>query len=237
MTFQAVFLVGGLGTRLGRLVDETPKPLLPVGGRPFLDHLIDRACRAGAAEIVLVAAHLGARVRDRYHAARPGGVPVRVLTEPAPAGTAGALRFAAPQLADTFMLANGDSLFDLPLAAFMAEPTPPPVLARLALRRVADIGRYGAVSLSDGGVITAFAEKGASGPGLANGGVYRIDKRLVARIPRDGACSLERDVFPDLVAERRIEGRVFDGFFIDIGIPEDLARADALLPGLPPPRG
>ncbi len=229
MAFQAVFLVGGRGTRLGDLTKTTPKPLLTVAGRPFLDHLLDRAARAGADEILLVAGYLGSTVQARYHGTSWAGVPIRVLIEANPAGTAGALRIAAPHLADAFLLANGDSLFELPLRAFMTEPSAGAPLARLALRRVPDVGRYGTVELSADGRITAFVEKSGAGPGLVNGGVYRIDRRLVGRIPPSGSCSLERDVFPRLVTERLIEGGVFDGFFIDIGVPDDLARADTLL--------
>ncbi len=232
MRFQAVFLVGGLGTRLGTLAADTPKPLLPVRGRPFLDHLIECAVQAGADEILLIAGHLGDQVRTRYHGVAWGGARLSVVIEPVPAGTGGALRFAAASLREDFLLANGDTWFDVPLATLMR---PCDGLVRMALRRLDDAGRYGAVALAADGRVTGFVEKGAAGPGVVNGGLYRMDRRVVARIPASGPSSLERDVFPALAAEGAIEGETFDGAFIDIGVPDDLARAEQVIGGISPP--
>jgi D-glycero-D-manno-heptose 1,7-bisphosphate phosphatase len=230
MSFQVAFLVGGLGTRLGALTRDTPKPLLAVRGRPFLDHLIDFACRQGADEILLIAGHLGEQIHTRYDGTVRGATRLAVVVESTLAGTGGALRVAAPALRPAFVLANGDTYFDVPLAALMRPLSVPGRLARMALRRVDDVGRYGAVSLAPDGRVTGFAEKTGGGPGLANGGLYRLDRRVLARIPPTGACSLERDVFPGLAADGALEGEVFDGAFIDIGIPADLACAEHVIP-------
>jgi D-glycero-D-manno-heptose 1,7-bisphosphate phosphatase len=110
-------------------------------------------------------------------------------------------------------------------------PCPKP--ARLALRRVADAGRYGTVAVAPDGTVTGFVEKGAAGPGVVNGGIYRLDKAVLGRIPPHGACSLERDVFPGLAADGLIEGQAFDAAFLDIGVPEDLARAETVIRDVP----
>ncbi|HTZ36689.1 MAG TPA: sugar phosphate nucleotidyltransferase [Stellaceae bacterium] len=228
MSFQVAFLVGGLGSRLGTLTATTPKPLLPVRGRPFLDHLIDFACRHGAGEILLIAGYLGEQIRARYDGTARGDTRLAVVVEATPAGTGSALRVAAPALRPEFVLANGDTYFDVKLAELIR---PASRLARMALRRVDDVARYGAVALGPDGAVTGFGEKTGGGPGLANGGLYRLDRRVLSRIPPMGACSLEHEVFPGLAAEGELEGQVFDGAFIDIGVPEDLARAERVMPG------
>lgn len=223
MVGQAVILAGGLGTRLGAATRHTPKPLLEVGGVPFLDHLVWNLARHGLRRILLLTGHLAPAFAARYGDGRDHGVAIEYAVEPEPLGTGGALVHAAARLEERFLLANGDTLFDLnylDLAARLGDGVP----AAVALRGVDDAARYGAVRLRDGRVL-AFAEKGAAGPGAINGGVYAMRREAVARLPRGGPASLEHDLFPDLAAEERLAGHVYDGFFVDIGIPEALARA------------
>ena len=226
---QAVVLVGGRGSRLGGLTETTPKPLLPVGDRPFLDHLLGEIARHGIAEIVLLCGYRAEALRARYAGARINGARVRCLVEPQPLGTGGALAFARREgvLGPEVFVFNGDSLFDVnlhDLALGRAEAES----AAVALRRVADTGRYGHVAM-DGTRITGWAEKTGGGPVEINGGVYLLSTRALDRLP-GGASSLERDLFPALAREGRLAGRIYDGFFIDIGVPEDLARAQRAVP-------
>ncbi|MFC0283887.1 HAD-IIIA family hydrolase [Camelimonas abortus] len=235
MLAQAVILCGGLGTRLGELTASTPKPMLPVAGRPFLEHLIQETARFGVERILLLAGRFGEQVAAAYHGARRYGADIAVLVEPEPLGTGGALRFARNALDPTFMLLNGDSWIDADLTRFMADwearrRARPQVKAALLLQHVDDAGRYGSVTAADG-MVVAFAEKtaGASGrPGLINAGVYIIDRSVVDALPARGAASLEKDVLPGLasagavVAHAAQPGR----FFIDIGVPETFAAAE-----------
>lgn len=223
---QGIFLVGGRGTRLGTLTDHMPKPLMPVGGRPFLDWPILWAARQGVSEIVLLAGYLADRIAALYDGRIVAGARLRCLAEPEPQGTGGALRFAASVLAPRFFLANGDTLFDVPLARLAAAGTGRS--ACLALRRLEDTGRSGVVRLEADGRIAAFAERGDGRPGLVNGGVYVLGREIVEAIP--GPCSLERDVFPGLAAAGMMGGEVCDGYFVDIGVPQDLARARSEIP-------
>ena len=227
---QALILVGGLGTRLGALTQDTPKPLLEVCGRPFLEYMIENCVRFGFREIVLLAGYRGERVAAYVDAARrrlPSGVSLDLLVEPAPRGTAGAIRFAAERLAERFLLLNGDSFFDANWLDLMVPLANADAHAVMMLRRVADTSRYGVVAL-DGDRVTGFAERGDGGTGLINGGVYLLDRRIVALLPEHG--SLEREVLPGLCARGLVRGRVQDGFFLDIGVPEALARAQTELP-------
>jgi D,D-heptose 1,7-bisphosphate phosphatase len=224
---QAVILAGGKGTRLGAIGEGSPKPLIDVGGRPFIQYLIENLRRFGIAEIVLL---VGPFARD--FAARLGdgvamGVRLIHVSEDPAAGTAGALLRAAQHLAPEFLLLNGDSYFDVNLLDLAVRAQRRDALAALALARVDDVGRFGNVSLS-GDSITSFSEKTAAGPGLINGGVYWLKRALLVEIGASPA-SLERDVLPRLAARGVLLGFVYPGRFIDIGTPEDLARARDLL--------
>ncbi len=221
---QAVILVGGRGTRLGALTDTTPKPLLPVAGRPFLSHMVERLARQGFRDILLLTGYLAAQF-DPFRAEwQDRGVRVTCRTEPEPAGTGGALRLALPDLAPGFLLLNGDSIFDIDLAGFTQPMLPTGIDGRLALRAVPAADRYGVVTL-DQGRVTGFREKGGvTGPGLINAGIYYLRRDVAAMLP-SGFCSLETDLFPRLAGAGRLEGRLQEAYFLDIGIPSDFARA------------
>ena len=221
---QALFLVGGRGTRLGALSANTPKPMQEIApGVRFLDLLLENAARMGFADLVLLAGHLGDQVEAAYHGRRVGEATIRVVRESQPMGTGGALAQAAEALDERFVLLNGDSFFDINLRALTAAPLPEGG-GRLALRMVEDTARYGSVRLNDA-KISAFVEKNPdlTGPGLINGGIYYLDRVMVSRI--EAPSSIESDVFPELVREGRLEGLPFEGYFLDIGLPETLAQA------------
>ena len=226
---QAVFLVGGLGTRLGPLTRATPKPLVEVAGRPFLDWLVDEVVRQGVSEVVLLCGYRAAQVEAAMARLAARGVGLVCSVEPEALGTAGALRHARDLLDDTFLLLNGDSLFRIDLAD-LSRPAPgSDPLARLALRQEPDASRYGGVRL-DGERVTGFAEKAAEpAPGLINGGVYWVRRTAVEALA-PGPASLERDVFPALAEAGRLQGRVYDAPFIDIGVPDALALAQTFVP-------
>jgi NDP-sugar pyrophosphorylase family protein len=227
---QAAFLVGGLGTRLGALTVATPKPLLPVAGRPFLDHLLEKAARSGLTDIVLLAGHASYAL-DAYlevHApAQRFGLAIASSTEPEPLGTAGAVTNALPLLAESFLLINGDTWFDFDwrqLADCEAFP------AIVALKAIDRADRFETVTL-DGEQVTGFNVRNtANGAGLINGGLYRLQKSLIADAAGQPLpMSLETRLAPALCARGQLGGRVFDGDFIDIGVPESYAAAQSLL--------
>lgn len=226
MLKQAVFLVGGLGTRLKSLTKNTPKPLIVVHHRPFIDILIEEAARQGFTDILLLSGFLGEQMTARYDGQTVRGAAVRVLVEPEPLGTGGALKFALPHLSERFLLANGDTFFDINLRALAADV--PPGGGVMALRSGVTGTRYGRVGL-EGGHVLRFHAPGEQAHGPINGGIYALDRAVVARIG-DGPVSLEGAVFPQLAEEGLLRGETFGNYFIDIGIPEDLERARAELP-------
>lgn len=227
ITRQAVILVGGRGTRLGALTIDTPKPLLGVGGRPFLSYIIENLVRQGFNDILLLAGYQARSVLDFAEQCRHPGLQLRCLLEDSPLGTGGALRHAQAQLEEHFLLLNGDTLFDINLND-LAVPEMGDALARVALRRVDDTDRFGRIELQDKKIL-AMQEKGVSGPGLINGGLYFMVKACIQMLPL-GASSLENDLFPQLISGQLLEGREYSGFFLDIGIPLDLQAAQNSVP-------
>jgi D,D-heptose 1,7-bisphosphate phosphatase len=220
---QAVILVGGLGTRLGERTKTVPKPMLPVGGRPFLDTLIDEVARYDVfEEILLLAGHKAEIIHAHYEGTVRGRARINVSLEPAPLGTAGALVHAKDLLQERFLLLNGDSFFDFNILDLAASANASPV--HMALRADVVGDRYGRVLL-DGDRVRSFIAPGQGATGPVNAGVYVLDRSIVGRA---GAlpASLEQDIFPALAAAGAMSGTPYRGYFIDIGIPEDLARAD-----------
>lgn len=227
---QAVLLVGGRGTRLGPLTKETPKPLMPVAGQPFLAILIDHLARFGIQDILLVCGYLGEQIADQFDGTLRRGARIRCIIEPEPAGTAGALRHAAPWLDELFLLANGDCIFDVNVLALLDHQTADSWLAKLALNRTMDASRFGAVVI-DQGRITAFTPRGRPGAQLINAGAYLMRRQILDWIDRV-PCSLETEIFPLLATQKLLAGQEMEGFFLDIGVPEALAEAQTSVPAM-----
>jgi D-glycero-D-manno-heptose 1,7-bisphosphate phosphatase len=229
---QCAILVGGLGTRLGALTADTPKPLLDCGGRPFLAWIMRELVRFGIEEFVLLAGFKSEHIetfRTTIAAALPRPVRVEVSVEPVPAGTGGAIFHARARLDESFLLVNGDSWFDVNLGRFLAEGAAKAnSVGHILLRRVEDASRYGMVDMADGRIREFRDRADGAMPGLSNAGIYLFTRRFIDYLsPR---CSLERDILPRLAPQRLISGQVMDGYFIDIGIPADYARAGNELP-------
>jgi D,D-heptose 1,7-bisphosphate phosphatase len=228
---QCVILAGGLGTRLGEIVRDIPKPVLEVAGRPFIGWLMREMLRFGVDEFVILTGHLSTAVQDAVlnaSDALPKRVNVVFSQEPLRAGTGGALFHARPHLAERFLLLNGDSLFDCNIAALLGDfaKDDAQVLARMIVRHTENPARYGTVALR-GDTITAFNERPAEGApptqGDINAGIYAIDRRLLDQLSE--TCSLEADILPRLAASGALRATRQHGWFVDIGIPDDLAHA------------
>jgi dTDP-glucose pyrophosphorylase/histidinol phosphatase-like enzyme len=230
---QAAILVGGLGTRLGALTAAIPKPLLPCGDRPFLAWLLRELCRFGIREVLLLTGHLAETIEaavPALAASLPHALHITCVREARQAGTGGALFQSRDYLAERFLLCNGDSWLDFNLARLLADAAGDPgdVLCRMVLRRLEDASRYG-VAETDGDRVTGFRERPDPGqPGTINAGLYLLDRRVLEIATP--VCSLERDILPKLAAQHVLRGTLAHGYFLDIGIPSDLARAQTELP-------
>jgi NDP-sugar pyrophosphorylase family protein len=225
-TYGAIILAGGLGTRLRPVVSDAPKSMAQVAGRPFMEYLLAQLRSNGFDRAVICAGFMAEALMSHFGDGREWGIDLAYSLESEARGTAGALKLADPMLTtETWLLMNGDSLFDISLQDLVDEHRSHPALVTIALARVDGDDRYGRVTLNADGIVTAFTEKTPSTtPGLINSGLYIIERQLLDLIPADRPVSLEREVIPALVG-RDVRGRAFDGYFIDIGIPADYERA------------
>ncbi len=224
---QGVCLVGGRGTRLGALTDQRPKPLLSVGGRPFLDYLIHDARRFGLDRLLLLAGYQSEEIVSRYDRKSFGSLTTEVIVEAQPAGTGGALIHARDRLDETFFLLNGDSFFDFNWLNLATAGTRDDWTMHAALATGITGSRYGRVELT-GAKIRGFHPEGDSSQPI-NAGIYLVRRNLLDKI-KSVPCSLERDVLPELAKQGRLMGYAAQGAFIDIGVPDDFARAQTFIP-------
>lgn len=225
---EAIVLVGGLGTRLRAVVSDVPKPLAPVAGRPFLAWLLDAYAAAGLRRVILATGYRAAQVEDAV-GCRWQGMEIAYSVEDAPLGTGGAIRQAlALAQGDGVHLANGDTFLRYDPAALEAATRGHGCALGIALAAVDDVGRYGAVEVA-GGRVVGFREKGGAGPGLINAGSYFLDAAAFARLPApQGAWSFEELVLRPWSESGQVAAFERTADFIDIGVPEDYARAQHL---------
>ena len=230
MIRQCVILLGGLGTRLGDLTRAMPKPLLEVAGGPFVEILLNEALRRGFTDILLLAGHASEVVQAYAEQRRkhlPSGTKLTVVLEEQPLGTGGAVRNALEHLDERFLLMNGDTWFDFNwLDLALASPKD----AVIAGRKVPLADRYEHLAIDPQGRVTAIVPRGGhEGAAVINGGIYVMNKADFAA--DEGQFSIEADLLPRLVAEGRLSARVYDGFFIDIGVPDSLSEARQTIAG------
>ena len=220
---ECVVLAGGKGTRLRSAVADLPKCLAPVAGRPFLDALADHLEEAGFDHIILSLGYRHEAV-EAWAAKRRSGARITCVVESEPLGTGGGVRLALRQAGepDVFIL-NGDTFFGVDYAAMATFHREKDALATLALKPMRNFDRYGEVTCDAQGRITAFHEKRPCTSGLVNGGVYLLRRDALETMPE--RFSLERDCFEPLAGSGRLAGFRSEGYFIDIGIPADYARA------------
>jgi D-glycero-alpha-D-manno-heptose 1-phosphate guanylyltransferase len=220
---EAIVLAGGFGTRLRAVVPDLPKPMAPVSGRPFLEILLGALARNGYDRVILSVGYRADSVIDHFGATFAGMELVYEI-ENTPLGTGGALRRALGRCAtDHAFVQNGDTYLELDTAEVEAQwrrDRTPIIVAR----EVPDTSRYGRLETS-GRRVVGFVSKGIPGRGLINAGSYLLPQNIVRHFPDDGTFSLEADFLAQAVTRMPFDHYVSNGRFIDIGIPEDYARA------------
>lgn len=229
---EAIVLVGGLGTRLRGVVSDVPKPLAPVARRPFLAWVLDHLADNGIRRVILAAGYMAEKIR---HAAGSEwkGMAVDYSIEQQPLGTGGAIAQARGRLhGPCAHVLNGDTYLRYRLAGLEDAVQASGARIGVALASVADLSRYGAVE-QRGGMISRFLEKGASGPGWINAGSYFLGEQALRDLPEVGAFSFETDVLASMTSAGLVAGYTDTDGFIDIGVPEDYLRAQAMF-GTPP---
>jgi D-glycero-alpha-D-manno-heptose 1-phosphate guanylyltransferase len=226
---KAVLLVGGKGTRLRSVISSTPKPMAVVGDRPFLELLVQQLSYQGIRRLIMSTGYLSHEIENKLGDGHTWDVAIEYSKEPHPLGTGGAVKFAEPLLrgVSDFLVMNGDSFIEIDFLRLIRFHRESGGLASMAVVRMQNEGRYGTVQIGAGGRVSGFAEKtGSHAVGFVNAGVYVFNRTIFEHIP-EGPASLEKDIFPKLLAYGvyALEHR---GVFIDIGTPEDYARAQGL---------
>lgn len=231
-------LAGGLGTRIAGMFPDRPKLMVPVAGRPFVDHVLEGLAARGLTDVVLCAGHQAAPLLDHVADGARFGVRARAVVEDAPRGTAGALALARKQVGhgeETFLALNGDTWAEFDPLALLALHRRLDADATLACYRVDESKARGAVDTSDDGRLLGFREKRERGPGWVSGGVYALEPRALAGalagdLGDTKATSLETDVFPALLAAGHTLGAWrAPGRFWDMGTPAGRTDAEAAL--------
>ncbi|ABG98084.1 mannose-1-phosphate guanylyltransferase [Rhodococcus jostii RHA1] len=240
-------LVGGQGTRLRPLTLSAPKPMLPTAGLPFLQHLLARIGAAGIRHVVLGTSFKAEVFEEYFGDGSKLGLEIDYVTETEPLGTGGGIRNVLPKLrGDHAMVFNGDVLGGTDLGAILDTHRNRDADVTLHLVRVGDPRAFGCVPTDADGRVTAFLEKTQDPPtDQINAGCYVFKREIIERIPEGRPVSVEREVFPSLLAEdARIYGHVDSSYWRDMGTPEDFVRGSADLvrgiapsPALDGPRG
>lgn len=225
---EAIVLAGGFGTRLKGVLQGVPKPMAPVAGRPFLEFLLNQLAQARCARVILSVGYLHNVIEDHFGSAWRG-VEIDYAIEDAPLGTGGAIRAALVKADEEDVLVlNGDTFLDADYSEMMRFHAAQAAPMTMAVTHKADIARYGGVLL-DGDRITGFEEKGRTGPGWINAGAYVISRGLAWPPDLPEKFSFETDFLAPGIGCLGPAAYKVEGFFLDIGVPEDLERAQTEL--------
>ena len=226
---QAIVLAGGRGERLRAIVSGVPKPMAPIADRPFLAYLLEYLSSQGITRVVLALGYLADDV-VRAFGARHAGLELSYAIEQAPLGTGGALRNALRLIEHFPVFAlNGDTYLELDYRAMLRAHRDAATRLTMAVREVAESGRYGRAVI-DSGRISRFEAAGEARPGRINAGVYLLADDLLADPTLPEAFSFEKDFLEPRIGTLRPLAFETNAYFIDIGVPEDYRRAQRELP-------
>ncbi len=229
MPREAVVLAGGFGTRLRSVVADLPKPMAPVRGRPFLAYVLDELLTQGIERVVLAVGYKAEAIRD-YFGDQYAGLELVYSVEEEPLGTGGGIRQAVGLCtSEAVFVLNGDTYFSVAFERLFNRFAAAESLLTIALKEMHDFDRYGTVLVNDAGVITGFREKRPMAAGLINGGVYLMRSSLFELKSLPDRFSFEQEILEAEYRRGRFHAEIFDGYFIDIGIPEDYERAQGEL--------
>ena len=231
MSTSAILLVGGMGTRLHPLTLKTPKPMLQVAGVPFTEHQIRKAADAGITEIILATSYKSELFEPYFGDGERFGIKIKYAVEKSALGTGGGIRNAANLLADCdqVVIFNGDVLSGHDLASQLAFHKKNQADITLYLTQVEDARAYGCVELLENKQIKSFLEK-MENPisNLINAGCYIFNRQIIDQIPQNKVVSVERDTFPNLLANNaKVFGYLDNSYWLDIGTPAALVKASA----------
>src|SRR5258705_12980858 len=222
---KAILLAGGKGTRLRPLTIHTPKPIVPIFDRPFLNYQLDLLKHVPEIdEVILSLNYQPRRIEEMFGDGSDSGLGIRYVVEPAPLGTAGAVRYAGESRTESVVVFNGDVLTQVDLAAVIALHRERRARATIVLTPVANPSAYGLVETDSSGNILRFLEKPKPDEitcDTINAGIYVLEPSTFDRIPKDVAWSIERSFFPSFIESgETFIAAVYRDYWIDIGTPE-----------------
>ena len=232
-TAQVVVLAGGLGTRLRPVTMQIPKPMVPVAGAPYLEHQLRLLGEQGLSDVVLLTGYLGEQIEQYFGTGSRLGLELRYSREPAPLGTGGALREARHLLADDFLVIYGDSYLPIPYTNVVQRLRSSSAAGVVVLYhdRAGETDVPGNVAIDARGIVTRYDKSDTNDPELryVEAGVLALRKSVLDLVPASGVVSLEREIFPQLIARRDLVGLTTTQRFYDIGTPERLRAIEELL--------
>ena len=218
---EAIILAGGLGTRLSNVVKNTPKCLAPIAGKPFLHWLVLQLKKGGITHFIFSVGHLKEQIIS-WAATNLNKNEYKICEEQTPLGTGGGIQKALQFCTNKNIFAvNGDTFYNIDFKTMLAWHNKNNALCTLALKPMLNFNRYGTVTTTKNTIITKFSEKTNKTKGLINGGVYCINASKFLALVMPYQFSFETDFLQPQALQNSLYSFIDDGYFIDIGIPED----------------
>ncbi len=221
-SIPCIVLAGGLGTRLRGVINDLPKPMAMINGKPFLHYVLLYLTQQKIKKAVLSVGYK-ANVIEAYFGDKYLDVEISYSKEEEPLGTGGGIKKAFELVNDLAFVLNGDTFFDIDLNSLREFHLQNEADISLALKPMKNFDRYGTVQLKENRIVN-FEEKKFLTEGLINGGVYFFSKNVFENVG-DEKFSFEKEVLEKSVSQKKLCGKIYDDYFIDIGIPEDYAKA------------
>ncbi len=222
---EAIILAGGLGTRLRSAVPDLPKCMAPVNNKPFIGYVIDYYAAQGIEKFIFSLGYMHEAIENYLNQAYPS-LSKQYVVESEPLGTGGAIRLACGVATEkTVLVLNGDTIFNIELANLADFHCQHDSHCTLSLKPMTNFDRYGVVELEPDNRIKSFKEKKFYDNGLINGGVYALNIPAFMQESMPDKFSFEKDYMELKYSNGHMHGVVQEGYFIDIGIPEDYVRA------------
>lgn len=219
-TTPAIILAGGMGTRLSKVVNDVPKPMADINHQPFLHYLFQYLSTQNIHSVILSIGYLHEKITN-YFGNKYFDIDIEYSIENEPLGTGGAIRKAYELVKKDAFVLNGDTFFGIDLQK-LKHPTND---IQVALKQMKNFDRYGTVEMNDNDIITAFNEKKSCKEGLINGGIYYLRENIFKHLEHNLKFSFEKEILENRASSLTIGAKVFEDYFIDIGIPEDYYKA------------
>ena len=227
---KAVVMAGGEGTRLRPLTSNQPKPMVPIVGKPCMEHIVELLKRHGFEDVIVTVAFLPQAIRSYFGSGETLGVDIGYSVEESPLGTAGSVKRAAGRLDDTFLVISGDALCDVDLTGLVEAHREKQASVTIGLKSVENPLEFGIVVTDEDGRVERFLEKPSWGQVFSdtiNTGIYVLEPEVLKHIPQDRPYDFSKELFPLLLEMGRpIYGHVFDGYWQDIGNLDQYRQAN-----------